>query len=321
MKFCNKIILLFGVIFCAISGVASAAVVDFSTFNSITTIMVNFLNDVDVVMAAVFASGEISAFVFRLWTFFSILLISYFCFDYIFGKVTLGDLIGLILTIGITKVLITYYDSITTAFWGWSVGFAEGIQMAAFGNTDLFFLPSYIFNACKSFSLPGGSIFTTNFAYFFALGLVMILIVLLSVGALLTATWAIWGYALAKMIGWMFIPTLMFERLEWLFNGWLRFFFGMLLYGVIARINLVLVALVMNQVVGGGPISPTATPAMQISLSGLMDVAGLIAFLLMGFLALVSTGRFASAIAGGSGGSGGGGVVMMAVRFASGKLK
>jgi len=123
--------------------------------------------------------------------------------------------------------------------------------------------------------------------------------------AVLTVTWAIWGYSLAKMIGWMFIPMLMFQRLEWLFSGWLRLFFGFLLYNVIARVNLVLVALILKNLLGATSISPTQDMPFQMAMTSIYDVAGVLVFLVVAVLALISTGKFASTIAGSGGGGGG----------------
>ena len=302
-------------------GTAFSAVTDLSSFSSITNTMVSFINDVDAVITAVFMNPALSGFVYTLWTFFTIFLISWFIFDYIFGEVSLRRLFDVVLTIGITKVLIDYYDDLTSAFWSWSIGFAEGIQMAAVGNTDLFFLPSYIFNTVKSLSFSDFNVLTSGLSLIVASTLGLILTVALGISAVFTATWSIWGYAVAKMIGWMFIPTLMFERLAWLFEGWLRFFFGFLLYNVIARVNLVLVALVFKGLMGASSISPLSAPPMQVQLDGIQDVAGLFCFLLIGIVALLSTGKFAMTLAGGGGGSGGGGLIRAAVSFATKGLK
>jgi hypothetical protein len=300
---------------------AFAAVTDLSSFGSVTNTMVSFLADVDAVITAVFADGTLSGFVYRLWTFFTILLISWFIFDYIFGEVTLRQLFDLVLTIGITKVLIDYYDSLTSAFWEWSIGFAEGIQMVAVGNTDLFFLPSYIFNLVSSLSFSGISFFSSSATVIVAVLLGYGLTVGLGIVAVLTATWSIWGYAVAKMIGWMFVPTLMFKRLEWLFDGWLRFFFGFLLYNVIARVNLILVALVFKGLTGAAAITPLGMSPVQVVVDGVQDVMGLFCFLLIGIVALLSTGKFAMTLAGGGAGAGGGGLVRAAVAFATKGLK
>ena len=299
---------------------AFAAVADLSSFNSITNTMLLFIANTDAVIQAVFLNGQLSGFVYRLWTFFSILLISWFIFDYIFGEVSLRRMFDVVLTIGITKVLIDFYDPLTTAFWNWSIDFADGIQIAAVGNADLFFLPGFLVGIMKSISFTDFNILTDGLAVIVASIVGLIMTALLAIVSIFTSIWAIWGYAVAKMIGWMFIPTLMFERLEWLFNGWLRLFFGFLIYGVIARVNLILVALVFKSFLGIS-ISTTGIAPIQVNLEGVPDIIGLACFLLIGVVALLSTGRFAMTLAGGGSGSGGGGLIRAAVSFATGGLK
>ncbi len=106
------------------------------------------------------------------------------------------------------------------------------------------------------------------------------------------------------MVGWMFIPMIMFERLSWLFDGWLRFFFGFLIYGVMARANLVLVAIVLKAFFNLPSFSVPPGQAYFFEVRHLSDSFGLLSFLLIGVLALISTGQFASSIAGGVGGIG-----------------
>lgn len=300
---------------------AVAAELDLSDLSSISSTMLTFIKDVDAVVKAVFLNPKLSGFIDTEWQFFSILLICWLIVDWIFRSATVRDFVAAVLLISITKIMLGYYDDLTTAFWGWSVGFAEGIQLAAVGNTDLFFLPSYLVNLVKSMSFSGVYLLTDTWAVIVASTVGLILSVILGVAAVATATWSIWGYAIAKMIGWMFIPTLMFRRLEWLFEGWLRFFFGFLIYNVIARVNLVLVALVMKALMGGSAISPTTMQPVQVKLDGASDIMGLACFLLIGTAALLSTGRFAMTLAGGGHGGGGGGVLRGLVSFATKGIK
>jgi type IV secretory pathway VirB6-like protein len=217
--------------------------------------------------------------------------------------------------------LIDYYDPLTSAFWSWSIGFADGIQYAAVGTTDLFFLPSYLFNICKGLNFSDVNILTSGATVILAIVLGTIFTAVLAICGVFTACWAIWSYAVAKIIGWMFIPTLMFDRLSFLFDGWLKFFFSALLYNIIARTNLVLVAIVLKSMIGASSVYPDSTDTFQIVVDSFQDVLGLGCFLVISILALISTGKFASSVCGGVS-MGGGSLVRAAARFATkGALK
>jgi len=293
-----------------------ASETDLSSFNSVTNVMMYFINDVNNVIQALFLNSEISDFVYREWTFFTILMISKWVIDYVFEGTTQRATFELVLTVGIVKVLLDYYDPLTSAFWAWSIGFAEGIQYAAVGTTDLFFLPSYLFNICKGLNFSDANILTSGATVILAIVLGTIFSAVLAICAVLTSCWAIWSYSVAKIVGWMFVPTLMFDRLSFLFDGWLKFFFSSLLYNIVARANLVLVAIVIKSMVGASSIYPASTDTYQIVVDSFQDVLGLGCFLVISILALISTGKFASAIVGGVS-MGGGSIVRTAVRAAT----
>jgi hypothetical protein len=84
-----------------------------------------------------------------------------------------------------------------------------------------------------------------------------------------------------------------------LFDGWLRFLFGFLLYSVIARVNLTLVVLALSSLYGVPPLNPGVS-TIHIGGAMLFELGGLLAFVLVGILALISTGRFVSSVVGGS---------------------
>ena len=129
---------------------------------------------------------------------------------------------------------------------------------------------------------------------------------LLSVFAYVSVIWGFWGFTLAKLVGLIFIPTLLYERLSWLFDGWLRFFIGFLVYYIIARLNVVLVACSIALYFGIG-IPFTATPGAPIELpfmASIFDALGVFVYMFVGLLSLFSTGKFAATIVSGAAGGG-----------------
>jgi hypothetical protein len=142
--------------------------------------------------------------------------------------------------------------------------------------------------------------------------LATVAVILLGGIAVLVELWTIWGFAIAYAIGWVTIPFLMYERLSFLFEGWLKFFFGVTVYAIVAKANLALVFLGIELVLG---LTPGVTgPAPHTTVTGLFDVLGLLVFVGVGIFSLTATGSFASAIVMGAGGGGVGGVVQSVAR-------
>ena len=96
------------------------------------------------------------------------------------------------------------------------------------------------------------------------------------------------------------MPFLLYERLSWLFDGWLRFFFAFIVYAIISRLNLALVAMAFASYFQVTPSLGTQPVVTVPPITALSDVFGLLVFALVGVLALLSTGSFVSTIVGGS---------------------
>ena len=127
-----------------------------------------------------------------------------------------------------------------------------------------------------------------------------VMLVALGVTATLVELWSLWGFQIAVALGWVTIPFLMVERLSFLFDGWLKFFFGMAVYVIVAKINLALVLLGLQLMFGLAP----GVDGRPIPVDSFFDLMGLAAFTVVGIATLYSTGRFAAAIVQGAGGGG-----------------
>jgi len=143
-----------------------------------------------------------------------------------------------------TRALMNQYDLLTDALWDWSDSFAGGLQRSVFGEANVFWLAKYIWNISTGFSFHVSSLLHPS--VFFAQLSASVMAFLLALLAVFSTVWSLWGFVLTKMIGFMFLPCLMFKPLSWLFEGWLRLFFGFLLYNVLARANLILVVIALK---------------------------------------------------------------------------
>ncbi len=296
----NKLlIILFLVIaFCSIANAAPPEV-DPSSFNDTSNGFTHFYSNLVPYVQNVIQSPTLTDFSYTLWKFFAACLLIWQLCMYAMRGLEIADLITVIFMITITRVLMLQYDSITESLWGWSEGFATGIQTATVGVGDEFFAPRYIWNLMTSFTWPAAN-FLFHPLDVFAIIILSLTSAALCVLGFFTSVWALWGYSLAKMIGFMFIPFILFERLSWLFDGWLRFFFGFLLFNVIAKANLMLVIIALE--------AYFQLPANQIPqnngyafvINSLTDAMGLLVFLFLTIVGLLSTGHFVRSIVSGS---------------------
>lgn len=274
-----------------------------------------FLANIGTLTSAGLASLVASGIPDILWSFFALILFVWTVTRWVFNDATFFDGLHMVVLLLMTRVLMASFDLLTSAIWDAGVGIGDAIQLGMVGTTDLFFGPSFITKVVNNIVWPP---FGVNLAADILLALSIVTLgvvsVILSALAFIAAVWGFWGYTLAKLIGLIFIPTLLYERLSFLFDGWLRFFFGFVFYLIIARLNLVLVASSFA-IYLGLPLTTTAPPPIVLpTITGLTDLLGLFVFFLIGILALFSTARFASTLMSGAGGGGIGGAIHGAAR-------
>lgn len=143
-----------------------------------------------------------------------------------------------------------------------------------------------------------------------------LMVLVLGVIATLVELWTIWGFQIAYAVGWVTIPFLLFERLAFLFDGWLKFLFGLVVYVIVAKINLALVLLGMEILFNvEGSTGPGSIDPVQIT--GFFDVVGMYVFMGIGVATLYSTGKFASSIVNSAAGGGVGEMVQKTAQAAA----
>jgi hypothetical protein len=134
-----------------------------------------------------------------------------------------------------------------------------------------------------------------------------VVLVLLCIAILLVDLWGFWIYAIALAIGPVLVPFTLYPRLAFLFDGWLRFFFGVVVYVILARVNLgvVFVAILSSMSTTAEAVASSGfTLPMQPRIKDLADILGRMLFCSVGIFSLLATGRFASAIVAGAAGGG-----------------
>ncbi len=247
--------------------------------------------------------NELNNFVNALWNAFAIILLVSALAKWNFGGIELYEIVHLLLLILITRIMLNHYNMLTTLMWDWSDGIAGSVQKAVIGNSDPLFLSCFINDVVAGIKASDVSILDS--VRLFINGLIMSgIVMILSVLSFFASTWALYGYALAKILGWFFIPCLMIKRLSFLFDGWVRLFTGFIIYGIVARANLMLAVLAMKSYLGIPGYAVNTNTTYSFSLAGMADIAGMVGFMIIAILALISTSRFASTIASGAGGFG-----------------
>jgi hypothetical protein len=265
--------------------------------------MNTFMQNVGVVLNNILNDGNLQSFVNALWNTFTIMILVSALFKWNFGGIRSYELVHPLLLILITRIMLNNYDMLTGLFWDWSEGIAGGIQSAVLGNTDPFFLVGFVEDVVAGIEtsdvgiMDGLRLWICGFV-------VTTIILLLSLLSFLASTWALYGYALSKIIGWFFIPFIMVKRLSYMFDGWVRLFTGFIVYGIIARANLLLAVLALKSFYGIPGYTVNTNTVYRFDFTGIADLFGLAGFMLVSILALISTGRFATAIVSGASGFG-----------------
>jgi hypothetical protein len=230
------------------------------------------------------------------------------------------DMMALMMTLFFVYLILSAYKAIFPAIFGAGRYVSDVLGAGISGRDPKVSLAENIFgmvvqvdfhSSCDLFDCLGPGIMSWIAAIF-----AYIIVIALGIIATLVELWTMWGFQIAYAIGWLTVPFLLFERLSFLFDGWLKFFFGMVVYVMVAKVNLALVLLgleIMFGIAHGGGIPDTQT----VDVDGFFSIVGMLVFLAVGIATLYSTGRFASAIVQNAAGGGVGEVVQRAASAAA----
>ncbi|MBL0319164.1 MAG: type IV secretion system protein [Alphaproteobacteria bacterium] len=273
------------------------------SYDSITHYLDRFWQQAATAIQQVIHDSELQNYAFMLWASFSFIMLAHLLFQYVVNGTSLGNIIQTVLLIATVRILMNHYDDLTSALWDTSEGISSGIQRVTLGTSDLWFASGFIQDVMGaissepiSWTSPVKIILATFFLYTSSC--------FLTIMAFVAATWSLWGYVMAKMIGFFMVPLILFERLSWLFDGWLRLFIGFLLYGILARINVIL-CVISIQAFFDLPSGQLPTgQSFFFSMEHMSDLIGLFCIMMLSIFALISSGKFVGIIAGGGSGFG-----------------
>ena len=280
-----------------------------------------FLNDVSSSITAIQSAGSPSGdFVNALYLALVILRLGWVVAKWAFDSVEVEEVLYTIILILVVSSMMASYNYLTSAMHDWSTSFAGSIQQGMIGTSDPFYGPAYLNDLIQSMKVKESSIWDPAASF---VGLVVLTISsqLLSIMSFFIVAWATWGYALAKLVGWMLVPLLLLPATAQWFSKWLGFFMGFLFYEIIGRTNTAMVLMLLT----GFFNLPLATrPARPIVIDGeaLSDFIGLLAMIFVSILALASTGKFAVSFGGAVDGLQGSmnGAAKKAAKYVAGKI-
>jgi type IV secretory pathway VirB6-like protein len=159
---------------------------------------------------------------------------------------------------------------------------------------------------CEGWILPGECLAKNLPGILAAVGTGLVLVAL-GIASLITDIWGFWGFAIAMAIGPVMLPFVLYPRLSFLFDGWVRFFIGFMVYTIIARINLALVAVALmtfQKATVGALLSGQVYAGTVPPVKNFAEVIGLLLFAGVGLFTLTATGSFARSMVMGAGGGG-----------------
>lgn len=264
--------------------------------------MNTFMTSVATATNNIMSSPVLGTFLDAVWSAFAVILLVMALSKYAMSASNVLEVFAVVLLIVITRIMLDHFDYLTSVCWAWGEGVAGGIQMAVIGNSDPFFLGGFINDVMKGITTSDVSILDTV-AIWLGTVLVFLAVAFLSICSFFCTVWALWGYALAKLIGLFFIPFIMLKRTTVLFDGWCRLFLGFLIFNIIARANLVLTALALKCYLHIPGYTVPVAP-YRLDFSSLADLLGLLAILFISIFGLLATSKFSSVIVSGAGGFG-----------------
>lgn len=262
-----------------------------------------FMVNVGVVLNNILNDPNLRSFVWAEWSTFTVILLVTALAKYNFGGINTYEIVHPLLLILVTRIMLNHYDMLTSLFWDFSEGIAGGIQKAVVGNSNPFFLVGFVEDVVKAITYRDVKLWD-SIAIVFSTFCLMGTIALLSIISFLASTWALYGYALCKIIGWFFVPFIMLQRLSFLFDGWIRLFTGFIIYGIIARANLMLTVLALRTFFGIPGWVVNSQTVIPLDFTGITQLFGMLGFLLISVIGIISTGKFATAVVAGAGGFG-----------------
>ena len=234
----------------------------------------------------------------------SIIMIVLFLVKFISDGVTLFDVFALMFSVILPKLFLNNYDVITSEGWGLAMWISQSFQVAAIGDDSLGGIYGFVDSLFTNIEMTANTIDPIKVIIRgFLLVVFSMLFEVFMVGVAIATMWGIWGYAIATIIGLIFVPMAITPWTRPFFINWIKFYLGYLFYYVIARLNLVVVYLLIISIFNL-PVDIASTggtlPVYTIDVTRSIPTS-LVVMLLVGIISMFSIGSMAASLV--SGGS------------------
>lgn len=275
----------------------------FSSANVIRRrIMDNFFVGIKEYVTDVLNDSTLNYFIWSLMLFFVFLVVVIEIVKFIFDGLDMIRIFEASLWCFFSFGLYALYPHMTNAIWNAGTGIGDVFQEIAVGNKDPFFLPMWTWKTLNSALVSEVSIWDSIGTILIAF-LWGITVILLSFVMWLASLYAVFGYAMSKIIGLLFIPFIMISGTRKFFDAWLRFFIGFVMLSILLRISAILIAILIKAQFStainfDSTGIPTTTVAIPINSALLFEVIA------TGFVAIIfvlSSFNFSSQLGGGIG--------------------
>ena len=191
------------------------------------------------------STNDVNTYAWMMVLFLTVLALFFEVCKFMFQGFEPAEHLTTVLMILVTLILWRNYVWFVDMIWQAGDGLGMAFQVVATGYSDPLFLSKWTAKTVARIVIEEFDIWSAGQTIM--LGLVWSVVVLIIEFLMyLAAMFAVWGLALSKIIGVIFIPFLAFEPTRKLFDSWLRFFIGFIFLMITLRITSVIGALTIQ---------------------------------------------------------------------------
>lgn len=216
--------------------------------NSFTTELDKSVNDaLDSVLSS--NGSDIFLMVSALATFILFICIVKEISSFVMGRLDVVSLLTTVFLYIAAIAMLGAYGTFTNVIKGGFTDIADVYQNLIIGNSDKMFLSDFIDRVLnKAIQTPDVGLTDTIFMW--AVTIIWAVVSLfLQIAFYLADVYVTLGYALARLVGVIFIPFLIANWTRPIFDGWVKFFIGWGICGLLLRLTCILSMLVMKSAI------------------------------------------------------------------------
>lgn len=187
-----------------------------------------------------------NSLVFVLMTAFGLFALVFAIRDYILDASNVSNVLSAVIAVGITWVFVGMYSILVGVFLEFQTDFSAMLQLGLLGNSDPLYPLYYLFEVydrVEIYNPAPDSVMGAIMWFFASIGYIFISLafqlinVIMFLVQVVAGLWSIWGFAVLALVGKAMFPFLLFERMSFLFDGWLRVMLTVTFFAVMSKIS------------------------------------------------------------------------------------